>query len=317
MTLLAVGISTFPGSTLCWRLVRDTAPPFQSGEPLERALGFVYVADGNLLVRADDPVGSGLVREGKAAFIPEAILQRQESLNQDTFPYLRIGLVVPEDAGYGAGGEVLFDSSGGSLRFLSPSGRRAIRLYRVDLAPGEEVPVPGGAAPVLMHVLAGQVGAGPSGGGGPEDLTAGQTVVTGSDGQDKTIIHSDRGATLLMAVIGEEVPEGGTGAISMALWVCPDSDGPCDLSNEGFSLWLEGEGVSLTEGDLVSHEGDLSWTDLPFGTYILSFPNDYSMEVMAWDEGTVGPGIGNTQLNYTVTLTPENPGVGLAFRRRE
>ncbi len=228
-------------------------------------------------------------------------------------------MVVPDEATYGAGGEVLFDSDGGSLRFLAPSGRRAIRLYRVDLAPGEEVPVPVGAAPVLVHVLDGVVGIGAAGDGGPADLEAGRTVVTGADGQGgEPVIQSAGGATLLMAVVGEEVPDGGAGRISVVLWVCPAGDGSCHQpGSELFSLWLEGPGVSLTEADLVSFEADLVWSDLPFGTYILGFPNDYGLEVLPRDEGTIGPGIGNTQHNYPITLTPENPTVGINLRRPE
>ncbi len=71
-TLLAVGISAVPGNTFCWRLVRDTASAFGTGEELERALGFVYVPDGSLLVRADDPVGSGLVRDGTGRLYPRS-----------------------------------------------------------------------------------------------------------------------------------------------------------------------------------------------------------------------------------------------------
>jgi hypothetical protein len=316
-TLLAVGISAIPFATFSWRLVRDTAPEFGSGEELERALGFVYSPDGQLRLTADDPLGSGLVFAGKAAFIPEAIIQRQESAEAGPLSYLRVGLVVPDEAAFGAGGEVLFDSNGGSLQFLAPAGRRAIRLYRVDLSPNSEVPLPGGDAPVLLHALDGQAGVGTSGGGDPTPLSAGQTILAGQEGQDtasQRVIRSGVGATLLMAVIGEEVPGDGAGTIQMAIFACNEGlETGCDLSSS-FDLQIEGEGFALTGDDLLSLEGDLITPELPFGTYRLIISNDYSLELDPSDEGTIGPVNGNTALHYPITLTPENPNVVLTLR---
>jgi hypothetical protein len=316
--LLAVGISTIPFETFSWRLVRDMAPEFGSGEELERALGFVYSPDGRLRLTADDPLGSGLVFEGKAAFIPEAILQRQESAEGGPLSYLRVGLVVPDEAAFGAGGEVLFDSNGGAIRFLASPGRYAIRLYRVDLGPNSEVPLPtSGPAPVLLHVLDGQAGVGTSGDGDPTPLSAGQTILAGQEGQDtasQRVIRSGVGATLLMAVIGEEVPEDGTGTIQMAIFACNEGlETGCDLSNS-FDLQIEGEGITLTGDDLLSHEGDLITPELPFGTYRLIISNDYSLELNPSDEGTIGPINGNTALHHPITLTPENANVVLTLR---
>jgi hypothetical protein len=45
--------------------------------------------------------------------------------------------------------------------------------------------------------------------------------------------------------------------------------------------------------------------------------NDYGIEVMPYDAGTVGPPDGNTHVYYPVTLTPAHPTVGLALRRTE
>ena len=318
-TLLSVGISTFPANLCSWRLVRDTAPAFGTGESLERALGFVYASEGQLRLTADVANGSAHVFPSKAAFIPEAIVQRQESMDGSPSSYLRIGLVPPEDADYGAGGEVLFDSDAGSLRFAAPAGRRAIRLYRVDLEPNSEVPVPGGDAPVLLHVLDGQAGVGAAGGGDPTPLSAGRTVATGSDGQDRAVIRSGVGATLLLAVIGEEVPADGAGQIRIALFDCAGASGPCrDVPTwDDFSLALTGNGIALTQADFVSDHADAVWPDLPFGSYTLSLPNDYGLEVLPQDEGTVGPPDGNTQVYYPIALTPENPAVGIVLRRTE
>src|SRR5215217_1401249 len=101
-TLLSVGIAAIPSDRFAWRLVRDTAPEFGSGEELERALGFVYSPDGPVRLTSEVEGGSGLVFAGKAAFIPEAIVQRQESAEAEPVSYLRVGLVSPEDAGFGA-----------------------------------------------------------------------------------------------------------------------------------------------------------------------------------------------------------------------
>ena len=315
-TLLAVGIDAIPADPFAWRLVRDTAPEFGSGETLERALGFVYSPGGRLRLTADAANGSGFVFPGRAAFIPEAIFQRQESMEGGPLSYLRVGLVVPEGAAYSAGGEVLFDSDGGTLRFAAPPGRRAIRLFRVDLPPNGEVPLPMSDAPMLLHVLDGEAGGGTSGGGDPTPLSAGRTVVAGRDGQNTNdaVIWSGAGAMLLLAVIGEEVPAGGAGRISFGIFDCPGGSGTCDLSSD-FALSLEGEGISLTRADLISNEGDMVTPDLPFGTYTLSLANDYRIELNPLDEGTLGPPDGNTQLYYPITLTPANPTVGMLLYR--
>lgn len=315
-TLLSVGIAAIPTDPFAWRLVRDAAPAFGAGEALERALGFVYSPEGRLRMTSDAAGGSGLVFAGKAAFIQEAVIQRQESVEGVPLSYLRVGLVPPEDAGYGATGDVLF----GSIGYPAPAGRRAIRLYRIDLAPESEVAIPASDAPVLIHNLDGRAGIDVPGGSAEGYLSVGKTALAGRDSASELVVKSDTGATVLMAAIGEIVPEQGTGRISFAIFACTGQGGSneseftgCDLSNS-FQLWLDGEGISLTEADLLNNEGDMVTPDLPYGTYILSLANDYGLELTPRDEGTIGAPDGNTQVFYPITLTPENPTVSITLR---
>jgi hypothetical protein len=316
-TLLSVGIATVPSDPFAWRLVRDTAPEFGTGEALERALGFVYSPEGRIRLTSDADDGSGLVFAGKAAFIPEGIVQRQESMEGASVSYLRIALVPPEQADYGATGEVIFGSDG----YQAPTERRAIRLFRLDLAPGTEVSIPSSDAPVLLHVLGGQAGIDVPGGSAAPYLSAGQSVLAGRDYASELAVTSDTGTTVLMAVIGEVVPEQGTGSISFAIFACtgegsssePGMTG-CDLSNS-FQLRLEGDGVALTDEDLESREGDMVTPDLPYGTYVLGLSNDYAIELSPRDEGTIGAPDGNTQVYYPITLTPENPTISITLYR--
>ncbi len=253
---------------------------------------------------------------GKAAFIPDGIVQRQESMEGEPHSYLRVALVPPEDADYGATGKVNFGSDG----YQAPDQRRAIRLFRFDLAPGTEAAIPASDAPVLLHVLVGQAGVDLPGGSSAPYLSVGQSVLAGRDYASELAVTTETGATVLMAVVGEVVPDQGTGNISFAIFACTGGDSSsdteltgCDLSSS-FQLRLEGEGISLTEADLLSNEGDMVTPDLPYGTYVLSLSNDYAVELSPRDEGTIGAPDGNTQVYYPITLTPENPTVSITLR---
>ncbi len=172
-SVYASGYSSMPADELVWRLVADVAAPVGQGASLERALGFAMATVGPLQILDDSAGTERYVQVGESAFVREAALERRESLYQNSVPYLRVGLVPPEDASYTAGGEFIYAST---ESFAAPPGERLIRLVGATLGQGERAELPDTGTQTLVIVTAGRVGLLTHGGGDPIGVNAGGAI---------------------------------------------------------------------------------------------------------------------------------------------
>jgi hypothetical protein len=313
-SVIAQGVAALPPGEIVWRVVADLARPAAEAQFEERALGFAVAGDAPILLTDDGSGAQARLGAGEAAFVPEAIFQRRESLGGQGVPYLRIGLAPAADAGFTAGGDLVYASD----PFVGPPGRRDLDLIRAVLGPDETVTINTNAAPTLLIVRAGQVEIGTEDAGSvplaPGEVTAlaGSLTITGAGEGD---------ADLLLALVGAEVPApgqpdrgGGQGAgelgqVRAFIQGCPAGEPPADATFEEFDAHCE-EPLPGTDVNLRSiDDGDIDltqptetdadnprrsravWRDVPPGDYSLATaqPAGYRFQAafcrMSDDEG--------------------------------
>src|SRR5688572_997256 len=120
--IVASGRSAMPSDPVAWRVVRDTAFAASDSAFKERALGFAIADQGELELIGDGIGPTVEIAPDGAGFIPEAVHQIHVSPSGQPTSYLRIGLVPPVDAGYTAGGELVYPGDG----FAAPGGEREL-----------------------------------------------------------------------------------------------------------------------------------------------------------------------------------------------
>lgn len=133
--LLVRGDAYLPaGESVAWRVVEDVAEVAPGAAFERRALGFAVNSSifGALLV-TDEATGTAFrLAPGEAAFTPDGVSRRRESIGRGPASFLRIGL-VPAGQASDAGGDRL---RLGSPAFAAPSGLARFALLRAPLADG-------------------------------------------------------------------------------------------------------------------------------------------------------------------------------------
>jgi hypothetical protein len=221
--VVAQGVNALPSDPIAWRVIRDTALAPAEAPYLERALGFAIAGEGTLLVTDGGSGAEARLATGEATFIPEAASQRHASLDGETASYLRIGLVIPEDATFTAGGELVLAGDA----FAAPSGRRDIDLVRGEVGGDGQVELTDSGAPTLVLVTSGSVEV--ETGLGTETVSAGAALAF--DG-DLTLSAAGDGAAIFYAArIGVEV-ESGSGQVVEVIEDVDDDDGTVPLAGD-------------------------------------------------------------------------------------
>ncbi|MFN8591232.1 MAG: hypothetical protein U0031_07170 [Thermomicrobiales bacterium] len=153
--LLVRGETEMSAGTLAWRVVRDVAEPGQNAPFERRALGFAIAsAPFTSLLLTDEATGSASrLAPGEASFVREGTMQRRETLAGGAQAYLRIGLVTADAATDAGGDRLLFPGPA----FTVPSGETTLALYRVNLEPGDMVPLPATLGETLVLVEQGDI----------------------------------------------------------------------------------------------------------------------------------------------------------------
>jgi hypothetical protein len=316
-----------PTDRVAWRVIRDTAQVPGEAPSLERALGFVLAVDDALLVTDVDTGVQQRLAAAEAAFVPEGVFQRHESLGNGPAPYFRLALVPPEDADYTAGGELVLAGNG----FAAPEGRRDLDLILGNLRSGATATLNDSGFPTVILALTGGLSVGVAeGGGGPTALAAGEAMVV--QGNRELKATGPNGAIFVAAVIGPalDIPTappielGGNGPgeqlhqIDVWVYDCPPDVSYQDLTvafpspvctvdfDATFASLLSDNlpGGELTLADLQSDEGDLTWF-VPAGEYVRA--TDNSVQVIVEPAGALGEVTGNTATLWPLTIDDEHP----------
>lgn len=149
------GQATLPtGQPVAWRVVSDVAEVVPGAAFERRALGFaVNTSPFGALLVTDEATGAAFrLVPGEAAFTPDGVMQRRESLGRGPESYLRIGLVPAAQAGDAGGDRLRFAGPA----FVAPSGMVTIELLRAALGDGDSVPVPALSGDALAIVEQGE-----------------------------------------------------------------------------------------------------------------------------------------------------------------
>ena len=199
------GAAPMPAGEVAWRLVQDVAEPRGEARFEERALGFaIPLPLWNPLLLTDEATGAAYRIDGDgAAFVPDGLVQRRESLDEEAVPYLRLALVPAAEAADPGGDRLLFSGE----PFAAPTGDRELTLLRVGLQAGESITVTGAADETF--VLVEQGSAIVAGKAGEATLTtivgSGTSYGIGSFAGDVAIIGERDATYVVAAVIGDAV----------------------------------------------------------------------------------------------------------------
>lgn len=153
--LLVRGAVTLSGGQpVAWRVVSDVAEVAPDAAFERRALGFaVNTSIFTPLLVTDEATGTAFrLLPGEAAFTPDGVVQRRESLGGGAESYLRIALVPGAQAN---------DAGGDRLRFAGPSfaapaGIVTLALVRAQLGVGDAVSLPASSGDALVIVEQGE-----------------------------------------------------------------------------------------------------------------------------------------------------------------
>lgn len=295
--VIAQGVVALPAGDAVWRTVRTRAalPDNAVFEP--RPLGFVLATSGPLLL-TDDDGGQLRLGRGEAALVREGTVQRRSSLTGQPVSYLSIELVSidapapPEDAIVLQPGQP----------FPAPAGLHDLDLLSDVLGEDEALVIPDMGAKNVVLVTDGTANVGRPGGDSVV-LLAGEAA--SFSGELRIAAAEDGGeprAAFVVAMIGAEVPAPpaadvappaeaaagsapaaatGAGSILVQLYVCPPgmdaatlAAAVCAPADAAFDATLSGDALAapLTIEDAVASDGAYTWSDLPYGGYVIAPP---------------------------------------------
>jgi hypothetical protein len=342
--VIAQGVVALPEGDAVWRTVRTRALLPQDALFEERPLGFVLASSGPLLLVDQESGEQVRLGAGEAAIVPAGTVQQRSSLGAQPVSYLSIELVgvdvppPPADATVLQPGQPFPAPTGlhdldllsatvvaGELFTIPDSGAKNVVLITDGAA---NVGRPGGEAVVL---LAGEAA---SFSGELEVFVA----ADGGETQDMSFVVAmigpevppppGIGVTPAAPEIVDETPAppteaaaatgtpvtAGQGAITVQVYTCPpgmDAEtvaaAACAPTIEDFDIIVSGEKLEspLTLGDATAGEGSFTWSELPFGDYLIAeavLPVGATTYILSARNTTGDPDTG-----YRVTLDAANP----------
>ena len=294
--VIAQGVVALPAGDAVWRTVRTRAPLLADAPFEARPLGFVLASAGPLLL-VDQTTGEQVrLGSGEAAMVRDGTVQQRSSLGAQPASYLSIELVSVGAPAPPVQATVLQPGQ----PFPAPAGLHDLDLLSANLTANEMFIIPdsgaknvvlvtGGAAnvgrpggePVVL--LAGEAAsfsgelqvqaAGASGGGENEEVS----FVVAMIGPEVSLPEMDAGASATAATSGTPAASG-QGAIVVEVFTCPpgmDADSvaaaACAPTLEDFDVTISGEMLAapLTLGDAAASAGAFTWSDLPYGDYLI------------------------------------------------
>jgi hypothetical protein len=329
--VIAQGVVELPDGDAVWRTVRTRALMPKDAPFEERPLGFVLASAGPLLLV--DQVSGEQVRlgAGEAAMVREGTVQQRSSLDAQPVSYLSIELVPVGAPAPPADATVLQPGQA----FPAPEGLRDLDLLSATLVGDEVFTVPDSGAKNVILVIGGAANVGRPD-GGPVVLLAGEAasfsgelqVAVASSGAESEVV------SFVVAMIGPEVPapripeasptetsavagtpatETGQGAITVEVFTCPPgmtaesvAAAACAPTLEDFDITISGDTLEapLTLGDAVSAGGAFTWSDLPYGNYLIAeavLPTGSTTYILSARDTTGDPNTG-----YRVTIDAAN-----------
>ncbi len=334
--VIAQGVAALPAGDAVWRTVRTRAPLPAEAPFEERPLGFVLASTGPMLL-VDQATGEQVrLGTGEAALTRAGTLQQRSSLGAQPVSYLSIELVAADAPPPPADAIVLQPGQ----PFPTPPGLHDLDLLSATLGLGETFTIPDSGAKNVVLITDGAAGVG-RGEGEPVVLLAGEAasfsgaldIAPAPDGGDEAFV------SFVVAMIGPELPpvEGiaetpaiptvesaaapgtpdaaiGQGSIAIQVFSCPPgmdaqnvAAAVCAPTAEGFDVTLSGESLPapLTISDAASDGGSFTWSDLPFGDYLIA---DVALPPGATTYSlSAANATGDPESGYRITLDEANP----------
>ena len=330
--VIAQGVVELPDGDAVWRTVRTRALMPEDAPFEERPLGFVLAAAGPLLLIDQETGEQVRLGAGEAAMVRAGTIQQRSSLDTQPVSYLSIEL-VPVDAPAPPPDATVLQPG---QAFPAPEGLRDLDLLSATLIGDEVIAVPDSGAKNVILITGGTASVGRPD-GSPVVLLAGEAAsfsgelrVAGAPGGAES-----EAVSFVVAMIGPEVlPTGipgassavtivvvgtpaattGQGAITVEVFTCPPgmtaetvAAAACAPTLEDFDITISGDTLEapVTLGDAVANGGAFTWSDLPFGDYLIAeavLPTGSTTYILSARNTTGDPNTG-----YRVTIDAANP----------
>jgi hypothetical protein len=342
--VIAQGVVALPEGDAVWRTVRTRALLPQDALFEERPLGFVLASSGPLLLVDQESGEQVRLGAGEAAIVPAGTVQQRSSLGAQPVSYLSIELVgvdvppPPADATVLQPGQPFPAPAGlhdldllsaalvaGEVFTIPDSGAKNVVLITDGAA---NVGRPGGEAVVLLAgeaaSFSGELEVSVAADGGETQDVSFVVAMIGPEVPPPPGIAETPAATVAVgetpapptetaAATGTPVTPG-QGAITVQVYTCPpgmDAEtvaaAACAPTIEDFDIIVSGEKLEspLTLGDATAGEGSFTWSELPFGDYLIAeavLPVGATTYILSARNTTGDPDTG-----YRVTLDAANP----------
>ena len=297
--VIAHGVASTPAADVAWRVSVETADIQDNADVAPRALGFVHVDEGAVVVNDLSYGTQARLAAGEGTFVPNGVQQQRATLGNNAVGYYDITL-APSDNG-----------------FQGPTGNVDIDLVRDVLDANEEGDLAGGQYPVLLIATAGAIEV-TDGNGATTALGAGEADVFGGD---LAIAAGAEGGTYVAAVIGPAVPAPPTppapppASLALDVAICPEEyTGPdfeetCTTpgSELVFNLYTGDEFDPEAEpavDDQTDADGELVFTQLLAGDFVLAadVPGDFAGSFAFCEDADGDEVAGDTDNRNAVTI---------------
>ena len=331
--VIAQGVVELPDGDAVWRTVRTRAMMPNDAPFEERPLGFVLASAGPLLLIDRESGEQVRLGAGEAALVRAGTVQQRSSLSAQPVSYLSIELVPVDAPAPPADATVLQPGQA----FSAPEGLRDLDLLSATLVGDEVFTVPDSGAKNVILVTGGAANVGRPD-SAPVVLLAGEAASFSGELQ---VAAAPGGAesesvSFVVAMIGPEVPAPGIpeasptteatavaetqaaatdqGAITVEVFTCPPgmtaetvAAAACAPTLEDFDITISGDTLEapLTLGDAVAAGGAFTWSDLPYGDYLIAeavLPTGSTTYILSARDTTGDPNTG-----YRVTIDAANP----------
>jgi hypothetical protein len=342
--VIAQGVVALPEGDAVWRTVRTRALLPQDALFEERPLGFVLASSGPLLLVDQESGEQVRLGAGEAAIVPAGTVQQRSSLGAQPVSYLSIELVgvdvppPPADATVLQPGQPFPAPAGlhdldllsaalvaGEVFTIPDSGAKNVVLITDGAA---NVGRPGGEAVVLLAgeaaSFSGELEVSVAADGGETQDVSFVVAMIGPEVPPPPGIAETPAATVAVgetpapptetaAATGTPVTPG-QGAITVQVYTCPpgmDAEtvaaAACAPTIEDFDIIVSGEKLEspLTLGDATAGEGSFTWSELPFGDYLIAeavLPAGATTYVLSARNTS-----GDPETGYRVTLDETTP----------
>lgn len=267
---IAQGVAEVSASDVAWRVVQQETQPSEDAPLFDQSLGFVIAPEGPVLVNDLTTGNQVQLSEGAATFVAGGTQQQIATVDDDV-PYYLVSLVPEENVTDEGDGQLIF--AGDS--FSAPAGRRAFSLQLATLGTDASVEIDVIEGEALVLVTAGMVEVNDG------DLAAGDAATF--DEPIELLNTGDDEARVYIATVGEEVEPlpTFTGSVTLQVQTCPEGAtrenfDPASCTpvnaNSGFAVGLlDANQQQVATNDDLS-DGQVTWSDLPFGTYLYARP---------------------------------------------